>query len=83
VFKGRQALEEWHQERFDAEFEFVSVNKITADGDKVTLDAVITSKKLRVWRIRKLAGKAVFRLHEGKIREVKFSPRMYNPFEGW
>ncbi len=83
VFHGKEAISGWHQERFDAEFEFVKINKISADGDKVVLDASITTKKLRAWKVPRLSGKATFKLDDGKIKEVKFRPKMYNPFEGW
>jgi len=83
VFKGRQAIEKWHQDRFEAEAEVLKVKKIVADGNKVTVDAVVTSKKLRAWKISKLAGKATVKIQDGKVKEVKLSPRLYNPFEGW
>lgn len=83
TFKGKEAISGWHQERFEAEFQFLKVNKITANGDKVIVDAMVTSKKIRAWKIGKLAGKATFQIADGKIKETKFSPRMYNPFEGW
>lgn len=83
VFKGKEAIAGWHQDRFDAEFQFVEVSKIVANGDKVVVDAAVTTKKIKAWKIGKLAGKATFQMQEGKIKEVKFSPRMYNPFEGW
>ena len=83
VFKGKKAIADWHKERFDAEMEIVRVGKITTKGDTVSVDASVTSKKIRAFKIARLAGKASFRLDDGKIKEVKLSPRIYNPFEGW
>ena len=83
VFKGKEAISGWHKDRFDAEMEIVKISKINTDRDKVTIDASVTSKKLRAWKIGKLAGKATFRIQDGKIKETRLSPRLYNPFEGW
>ncbi len=83
VFRGKQAIGEWHRERFDAGVELLRINKIAVDGDKVTVEGVVTSRRLRAWKIGKLAGKAVIRLKDGKMQETKFSPKISNPFEGW
>ena len=83
VFKGKQAIEGWHKDRFAAEAEVLRISKIAADGNKVTVEAMVTSKKLRAWKIKKLAGKASVKVQDGKIKEAKLSPRLYNPFEGW
>ena len=83
VFKGRSALEEWHRDRFDADMELVKVKKIKVKGQKVTIDGEVTSKKIRAWKIGKLAGKVTFSVQDGKITETKFSVRMYNPIAGF
>jgi len=82
VFRGRKAIEDWHRERFEAQFEILKVDGVKTKDDRVTLDAVITSKRLKTWKINSLAGRANFRLDKGKIRETKLSPRIQNPFEG-
>ena len=83
VFKGRDALEEWHKDRFEADMQIVSVKKMRTKGNKVTIDGTITSNKLKAWKIGKLAGKATFSIQDGKIQETKFSVRMYNPLAGF
>lgn len=82
VFRGKKAIEDWHKERFDAAFEIVRVDAVRTKEDRVTLDAVITSKRLKTWKITSLGGRANFRLINGKIQETKLSPRIQNPFEG-
>jgi hypothetical protein len=82
VFRGKRAIEDWHKERFDAQFEILKIDGIRAKDDRVTIDAVITSKRLKTWKINSLGGRANFRIDAGKIREVKLSPRIQNPFEG-
>ncbi len=82
VFRGKKAISDWHKERFDALFEIIRVESMRAKDDRVTIDAVITSKRLKTWKINSLGGRANFRVDQGKIREVKLSPRIQNPFEG-
>lgn len=83
VFKGKQAIEEWHRDRFAAELELVKVGKLRTEGGRVTSDVTVTSTRLRAWKIDKLAGKATVLVEQGKIKETRLSPRAYNPLEGW
>lgn len=83
IFRGRQAIEEWHEERFAADLRVVRVNGITVQDDTAILEAVVTSNRLRAWKINRLAGKATFLFGQGKVQEVRFTARMYNPLEGW
>src|SRR5438105_2435465 len=68
-FVGRQAIADWHRQRFSAEVRILNVNGINANGDVVTVDAVITSKRVRGMKIR---GQAVLRFADGKIHEMGF-----------
>ena len=83
VFKGRQAREEWHRDRFAASFEILEVERVGVDADTATVEAVITSARLRSWKINKLSGKAKLTIEDGRIRCASLAPKMYNPFEGW
>jgi hypothetical protein len=83
VFTGPQAIEEWHRERFAAEFQILDVERVTVDGNTVVVEAAITSSRLRAWKIGKLSGKATISFENGRIKEAKLAPRMYNPFEAW
>jgi hypothetical protein len=82
-FAGRQAIEEWHNERFAANLQFVRVDSVKAKGEVVTVDAVVTSNRLKAWKIGSLGGRATFRVRDGKIRETTFGLRLHNPLEGW
>jgi len=83
VFLGTKAIEEWHQERFAADLQFVRIDSVRAKGDVVTVDAVVTSKRLQAWKIGSLGGRATFHLQDGKIKETSFGLRLHNPLEGW
>jgi hypothetical protein len=81
VYRGRKSIEDWHRDRFKANFEIIKVDGIRAKADAATLDASITSSRLRTWKINSLGGRANFRMDNGKIREAKFSPRIQNPVD--
>jgi ketosteroid isomerase-like protein len=81
IYQGKEAIEEWHKIRFEADFKVINVDGIGVQGDKVTVDAVITSKRLRAWKIRKLGGKVDLRIQHGKIKNARFGVRMTNPLE--
>jgi ketosteroid isomerase-like protein len=83
VFQGREAIEQWHQERIEAEAQLVRLDGIRVNGDTVTIDGVITSKRLKAWRIPNIPGRATVGLEDGKIKEMKLSLRGFNPLEGW
>jgi uncharacterized protein (TIGR02246 family) len=83
VFKGPAAIEEWHRDRFAAGFEIVDVERMTVDGDTVTVEAAIASARLRAWKINRLSGRATIGFEKGRIKEARLTPKLYNPFEGW
>ena len=83
VFEGRQAIEEWHKERFDADLKFVKIEAVKTKGHTVTVDAVVTSKRIKAWKIGSLGGRATFRVEDGVIKETSFGMRLHNPLEGW
>jgi hypothetical protein len=83
VFQGREAIEKWHQERIEAEAQLVRLDGIRTQGNTVTIDGVVTSKRLKAWRIPNIPGRAIVSLEDGKIKEMKLSLRGFNPLEGW
>ena len=83
VFEGHAAIEDWHKERFAANMRFVKVDAIKVKADVVTVDAVITSDRLKAWKLTNLGGRATFRIRDGKIKETTFGLRLHNPLEGW
>ena len=82
TYRGKKALEDWHKARFAANLQLVRVDDMTVTGDKVTVDGVVTSNRLRAWRIGDLAGSATFEVRDGKIAHVQFGPRDHNLLEG-
>ena len=83
VFKGPQAIEEWHRDRFAAGFQILAVERMTVEGNSVTIEAAIASARLRSWKINKLSGQATLSIENGRIKEARLAPKMYNPFKGW
>lgn len=80
MYTGRKPITEWHQDRFAVDFKIIKVDSMTADGDTVTVEGAVTSKKLASWRVKALNGKVAITFAGGKITNGKLSPRMTNPF---
>jgi hypothetical protein len=74
TYRGKQAIEEWHRERFDADLQLISLDGIEAEGDTVVIQVVGTSRRLRSFRIDSLKGTGTFLILEGKIKEARFAP---------
>jgi len=83
IFKGPDAIAEWHRERFAAGFQVLDVDRMTVNDDTVVVEAAIASARLRSWKINRLSGKATVVFDGDRIKEVRMAPKMYNPFEGW
>ena len=83
VFQGKEAIERWHRERFAADFRMVDVQEMTVKGNTVVVEAVASSKKLRMWRIKRLRGKSTFRFEGGKIEQARFTAKMSTALEAW
>ena len=78
-FLGADGVREWHEERFLADLRLIEVEDIRLEaGDKVVVDAVVSSNTLRVWRMDNLAGTVTFLFQGDKIQAASFGLRMYN-----
>jgi len=76
VYKGKEQIEEWHKARFAADLRIVRLEKLTVEGNTVILAAVVTSKRLKAWKLDSIRG-TVTTLYEGsKIKDLKFGMRM-------
>ena len=82
-FQGKEAIERWHQDRFSADFRIVGVHEITVRGNTVVVEAAASSKKLRMWRIKRLSGKSTFQFEGGKIKQARFTAKMSAALENW
>lgn len=83
VFRGRQAIQEWHGDRFAADLRVIRIDDVRREGDAVMVDAVVTSKVVKAWRFKSVSGTATLTFRDGKICEAKFGLRSMFPFEGW
>jgi hypothetical protein len=80
MYTGRQGIIDWHKDRFAADLKLVKKNSVSVEGDTVTIDGAISSKRLSAWRVKALSGRVTIRFENGKIKNGKLSPRMTNPF---
>src|SRR5512143_247590 len=60
TYEGTAAIEEWHSDRFAADFRVLRVEGMRVRGETVVVDAVGTSKMARAWRFGEVAGRATF-----------------------
>jgi ketosteroid isomerase-like protein len=79
AYNGRQAIVDWHKDRFEADLKMLRLNNITVKGDTVVVDGVATSKRLIAWKAKSIAGRVTMRFADGKIKSGKLSARMTNP----
>lgn len=75
TFKGRKAIEDWHKERFSAEVKLLRIESVSVEGEKISMNAAVTSRKLRRFRMNEVKGTAVFHVQDGRFSEAHFSPR--------
>jgi ketosteroid isomerase-like protein len=78
AYKGRQAIIDWHKDRFEADLKMLRLNNVSVKGDTVTVDGVATSKRLVAWKAKSIAGRVTMRFVDGKIASGKLSARMTN-----
>jgi len=81
AYRGHKAIEQWHTDRFGADLRIKRVESLRVNGDTVTVDAVVSSKRLAAWKMNSLSGRVTVRFEDGKIKECKLSPRMGNPID--
>ncbi|GAB4155178.1 MAG: hypothetical protein Fur0021_22370 [Candidatus Promineifilaceae bacterium] len=73
-YAGKDEIVVWHRERFKNELRAESMERIQVSGDQVNVEMIVTSRRLRKWRINKVRGRGLFRFDEqGKIKDVRFS----------
>lgn len=74
-FRGRKGIEKWHRDRFAADLRVLRVDNTSLERNTVTVDVVITSKKLRPHKLNSLGGRISARLEHGVLRDVQFALR--------
>lgn len=79
-YSGSEEIRQWHIDRFAAEAHMLGLERIVAQGDSVVVDGIATSKRLKAWRIGKLAGSLTLQFDRQKIAEAKYVVRFTSPF---
>ena len=74
-FRGKEAIEQWHKDRFSGGMRITAIEEMEADGDTVTVYAVASSPTLKAVRIDELRGVGTFAVQDGKIKEVRLGLR--------
>lgn len=72
TFRGRQGLETWHRERFNADLRILQVNRVQPTTAGLDVDVVVTSKVLKAWGMPHLGGRVKFAFEDDKIISVAF-----------
>jgi hypothetical protein len=83
LYQGKEAIEEWHRERFAANLQLVRLREIQIEQDKAILDVLVSSDRLKLWRINTLHAMATILFKGRRIKEVRFAARVSSPFEAW
>jgi len=73
--RNRPELEKWHRERFSANLELVQIEQARVEGAEVILEGVVTSDRLKAWRIGTLPVRAKFAFRGDKIASARFGLR--------
>ncbi len=81
TFQGAKAINDWHRTRFAADLKVDRVDGIETDGDKVNISGVVSSKRLKTWRIGTLTVKATIQVRDSKIVDMRFNARIPTPYE--
>ena len=79
-YQGRDALREWHEERFQANLRLNKIENVRIKGTTVTVDAVASSDRLAAWKINSLKSRIEAKFEGDKIQEAKLSARITNMF---
>ena len=74
-FRGKDAIEQWHKDRFGGGMRITDIEETEVDGDTVTIYAVATSPALKAVRIDELRGIGTFVVQQGKIKEMRLGLR--------
>ena len=76
LFRGKQAIEQWHKDRFAVDMRILQLEDIEVHADTVIVRGVVTSKKLKLFKAGSLGGTGTFLIQNGKIKELRFEGRI-------
>ena len=72
TYQGREAIEQWHRDRFAAGLEIIRIDELSVDGDTVSVDGVVSSNRLKAWGIDSLSGTMTTVFEGERFKHVKF-----------
>jgi hypothetical protein len=75
-YKGREQIEQWHKARFAADLRIVRLEKLTVEGSTVVLAAVVTSERLKAWKLNTIRGTVTTLFEGSKIKDLKFGMKL-------
>jgi ketosteroid isomerase-like protein len=78
-YEGRSAIEGWHKDRFAADVKLLRFDGVAVEGDTVVAQAVVTSRRLRLFKMDQVKGTVTFRVESGRIKEAVLSSRKGAP----
>lgn len=81
TYQGPEAIKQWHEDRFAANLKIIRRDDMQVQGNTVTADMVVTSDRLKTWRLSELGGRATLTLRDGKVEHAKFGLRFSNPLQ--
>jgi hypothetical protein len=79
VYRGRDAIADWHRDRFAANLKMARLDSISVKGSTVVVNGVVTSKRLAAWNVKALSGRVTMGFANGKIQTGKLTARITNP----
>jgi ketosteroid isomerase-like protein len=75
-YKGKSQIEEWHKARFAADLRVLQLENLTVDGNTVVVAAVVTSGRLKAWKLNTVRGTVTTLFKGSKIKDLKFGVRL-------
>ena len=74
-FPGIKQIEQWHKDRFKGGMRLVEIEDMEFQGNTLIVNAVVTSPRLKLVRIKDLRGTGTFVIEEGKFKEYRMELR--------
>ena len=74
-FRGKEAIEKWHRDRFTAGAEIVKIENIQSNAKEVRVSGVFTSPRLKAVRLDDFRGSGTFLFEGERFKVVKLGLR--------
>lgn len=72
MYRGLSAIEKWHRERWSNNMRLLQIDSISIADDLTTVEGVVTSDRLRFWKLTSLSVRARFKLEGDHIVEARY-----------